>query len=293
MNDSLQPRAHGEFLSRGLRLHYVEWGAPDRPLMIMLHGGLEHCRSMDWLALHFSASYRVVCLDLRGHGDSDHCIGGGYTVPDSVADLRGLYRHLEATQATIIAHSYGANVALYFAALFPTQVKALVAIEGLSPASWMEPNKPVVQVEARLNEWLDCLDKAAMPPRVYATINDAIARVMQNDPLLPTEIAEHVTRFGLKPGADGGFVWKYDPYMRSLFPATPSEAEWHRLWGLVACPTLLMCGELSWASNPALDGRQQYFSDARVVNIPGAGHNLHHHRPEPVEQAISAFLADR
>ena len=43
------PTSHIYFSQR-LRLHYVDWGNPDAPPMILIHGGRDHCRNWDWIA---------------------------------------------------------------------------------------------------------------------------------------------------------------------------------------------------------------------------------------------------
>jgi pimeloyl-ACP methyl ester carboxylesterase len=63
------------------------------------------------------------------------------------------------------------------------------------------------------------------------------------------------------------------------------------LWGRIACPTLLVYGKESWASNPAEDGRAQLFKNARVVTIEKAGHWVHHDRLDEFLQLTGAFLA--
>jgi pimeloyl-ACP methyl ester carboxylesterase len=58
------------FISQRLRLHYVDWGNPDAPPLILQHGGRDHCRSWDWVAEELCKDWHVICPDLRGHGDS-------------------------------------------------------------------------------------------------------------------------------------------------------------------------------------------------------------------------------
>ena len=45
------------FISHRLRLHYVEWGDPDAPPLLLLHGGRDHCRNWDWVAARLLRPY--------------------------------------------------------------------------------------------------------------------------------------------------------------------------------------------------------------------------------------------
>ena len=67
-------------------------------------------------------------------------------------------------------------------------------------------------------------------------------------------------------------------------------AEIERLWANVACPTLLVYGKESWASNPEEDGRAHHFKNARVVMVQNAGHWVHHDQTEFFVKTVEAFL---
>ena len=54
----------------GTPIHYLEWGEPDRPGLVFVHGGAAHAHWWSPIAPLFLREYRVVALDLSGHGDS-------------------------------------------------------------------------------------------------------------------------------------------------------------------------------------------------------------------------------
>src|SRR5690242_18749280 len=68
----------------GLRLHVLETGeAPaGRPAIILLHGIARHAHTFDHIARDFARSYRVLAVDMRGHGDSAWSLEGAYLVQD-------------------------------------------------------------------------------------------------------------------------------------------------------------------------------------------------------------------
>jgi pimeloyl-ACP methyl ester carboxylesterase len=63
-----------------------------------------------------------------------------------------------------------------------------------------------------------------------------------------------------------------------------------QLWNRIDCPTLLMYGANSWASNPEKDGRIRHFRHARVIEFENAGHWLHHDQFQPFIAELRAFL---
>jgi pimeloyl-ACP methyl ester carboxylesterase len=66
----------------GLRIHYLEWGTQGKPPLLLLHGIARVAHSFDHAAPHFESRYRVIAVDMRGHGDSDWDPQGAYLVED-------------------------------------------------------------------------------------------------------------------------------------------------------------------------------------------------------------------
>jgi pimeloyl-ACP methyl ester carboxylesterase len=280
------------FVSQRLRLNYLEWGDAGAPAVILVHGGRDHARAWDDVAQALAASYRVIVPDLRGHGDSQWADAGGYTMPCFMYDLVALIRALNLDQVNLVGHSLGGNIVLRTAGLYPEFVRRAVSIEGLGPSPQQAQEMAAKPVELRLRGWIDeqrQLD--ARTPRTYATLEDALARMQAQNPYLSSAQAFHLTQHGVRPAASGGFVWKYDPYLRSWPPVDLTRDEIRTLWSRITCPVLLVYGTASWASNPGVDGRAQAFRNATVANVEGAGHWVHHDRLETFLQLVTAHLA--
>ena len=80
--------------------------------------------------------------------------------------------------------------------------------------------------------------------------------------------------------------------MRSFSSVDIPYADLERLWGAITCPTLLVYGAESWASNPAEDGRIGSFANAKVSLYDRAGHWVHHDRTADFITEVRGFLAD-
>src|SRR5215475_9475030 len=122
------------FFSQRLRLHYVDWGNPTKPPLLLLHGGRDHCRNWDWAAAALRDDWHVLAPDLRGHGDSAWSTDGSYAIAGYIYDLAQLVHQQRLAPVTIVAHSLGGQIALRYAGLSPDTVARLVAIEGLGPS---------------------------------------------------------------------------------------------------------------------------------------------------------------
>lgn len=289
-DDFIGPTTH-VYVSQRLRLSYLDWGNPDAPPVILVHGGRDHARSWDWVARALRHDWHVIAPDLRGHGDSAWSPDGGYIVPHFVYDLAQLIHQQGFAKVRIVAHSLGGMIALRYAGLYPDLVERMVAIEGLgmAPRALLEVlGKPVAK---RWRSWID--ERRSLSgklPRRYTTIEDAYARMRSENRYLSESQAWHLTRHAVSRNEDGTYSWKFDNYVRAHIPVDVTDAEQHELWAAITCPTLLLYGRDSWASNPATDGRAAHFTNATVVMFDDAGHWLHHDQFDLFMQTLRGFL---
>jgi pimeloyl-ACP methyl ester carboxylesterase len=289
------------YFSQRLRLHYVDWGNPDKPPLLLIHGGRDHCRSWDWTAEALREDWHIIAPDLRGHGDSQWSADGNYTIAGYIYDLAQLIHQQGLAPVTIIAHSLGGNVALRYAGIYPDTVAKLVAIEGLGPrwatAESSDPaardprvrlTQPIVE---RMDEWIRAQrGLAGRMPRRYASLEEAFHRMQEENPHLSAEQALHLTAHGVNQNEDGTYSWKFDNYLRVWPPYDMRGRDIQLLWSRIACPTLILYGKESRFGNPEEDGRARHFRDARIVGLAGAGHWLHHDRLEEFLRIVRGFL---
>ncbi len=286
------PTSHSYFSQR-LRLHYVDWGNPDAPPLLLIHGGRDHCRNWDWVAEALRNDYHIIAPDLRGHGDSQWMVGGTYTINDFIYDIAQLIHQALPKPLTIIGHSLGGNIALRYTGLYPENVRKVVAIEGLGPSPEMLKEMEADNQSQRVRKWVDNLrDLSGRLPRRYQTLEEAYQRMKTENPHLSAERAHHLTVHGMNQNEDGTYSWKFDNYVRVFAPRGFDMEEAAELWAQIDCPTLLFRGTESWASDPHADGRVSHFKDARVENIEGAGHWVHHDQLDEFLRLTRDFLAD-
>jgi pimeloyl-ACP methyl ester carboxylesterase len=281
------------YVSQRLRMHYVDWGNESAPPLLLIHGGKDHARNWDWVARDLRRDYHVIAPDLRGHGDSAWAVGGSYAVGEFVFDIVQLVDALHLAPLTIIGHSLGGAISLHYAGLFPQNVKKLIAIEGLGPSPELERKLEASHPSVRLMEWIQSQKEIAKrQPRRYPSIDEAARRMQEENEFLSPEQARHLTVHGVARNEDGTFSWKFDPYVRSFAPVRFRGADVRSLWERITCPTLLVRGEESWASDPTKDGRMQPFQNARLLNVAKAGHWVHHDQLEYFLQETRKFLAE-
>jgi pimeloyl-ACP methyl ester carboxylesterase len=236
-------------------------------------------------------TWHIIAPDLRGHGDSDWSPSGDYGGLTTLYDLAQLIHQLKLAPVTIVAHSYGGNIALRYTGTYPENVRKLVAIEGLGPSPKMLSERLAKPIAGRLRDWIEAKRAlAGRLPHRYATLDEAFKRMKDANHHLSDEQARHLTVHGVSQNEDGTYSWKFDPYMRVFPPFDLPQPETESLWSAITCPTLLMYGADSWASNPEKDGRAKAFKNARVVMFEKAGHWLHHDQFDRFVGELKAFL---
>ncbi|MAN75213.1 MAG: alpha/beta hydrolase [Henriciella sp.] len=286
----LGPTSHTYFSQR-LKLHYADWGNEDAPPLLLVHGGRDHCRSWDWTAEVLRKDWHVIAPDLRGHGDSAWSPEGNYNMQAYIYDLAQLIHQLKLAPVTIVSHSLGGNICLRYTGLYPENVRKIVAIEGLGPS-------PDRLAERRKTPWQEHFRKmiddkrglAGRQPKRYDTLEQAYARMKEENSFLTAEQARHLTINGIARNEDGTYSWKFDNYLRVWESVDITHEQVAELWSNISCPTLLLYGEKSWASNPAEDGRIKHFKHADVKMFPEAGHWLHHDQFDLFIETLRDFL---
>lgn len=101
--------------------------------IVLLHGFLENSSMWDFFVAELSKKYRVIAIDLLGHGQSDSH-GYIHTMEDQADVVHEILSELRIRKAIFAGHSMGGYVALAYAELYPEQVKALALINSTSRA---------------------------------------------------------------------------------------------------------------------------------------------------------------
>jgi pimeloyl-ACP methyl ester carboxylesterase len=121
-------------LRKGVRLAYVEAGQGEQSILLV-HGMMCNYTHMRFLFDHFAPRYRVVAVDLRGHGASDKP-HSSYTDEEFHDDLTAVGKELGLVKPIGIGHSFGGSTLLHMAVARPGSLGGLVILDsGIRSAS--------------------------------------------------------------------------------------------------------------------------------------------------------------
>ena len=265
----------GDVEAGGVRLRIHRTGG-DKPALVLAHGITDLGLVWTLVARILESTHDVVMVDARGHGGSD-TPDHGYLPTDHAADLAGVIEALNLGQARVMGHSMGAAAATVLAATRPDLVSRLI----LEDPSWRDA--PAV-------------DTAALEEVRDAEIADrrrqlAVQKSLGRDALIESARVDYPTwdESELEPWADGKvqvrpevFEFFFDPH-----------GGWRDLVPRIACPTLLVTGDVSAGAIVTEEQAGEVTSlnpRFEVAHIPGASHSIRRTRFEPFMKAVSAFL---
>jgi esterase len=260
----------------GLRLHYLDWGSPDKPPFIMLHGISRVAHQFDHLAPVFMRDYHVIAIDMRGHGDSAWSPEGAYLVEDYVKDLEAFADQLKLRGLTLLGNSTGGRVVQVYAGLHPDRVSRLIS-EDVGPERTNDIAAAFTrQVRQEENGW--------------ASEQELLASLRKSNAKTPEGILESYAHFASRKREDGRIVWKRDPNLAKGF--VPTE-----LWRFVReieCPAIYILGGASRIVPPETQAKlRETLPNVQIVVMPGLGHYPDQEATEEFVRIVQAFLAGK
>ena len=215
----------------GMTFHVRCHGEIDAPPLVFLHGVLSAAISYDVLCEGLARHRRVVAIDQRGHGDTDHA--DDYAWARWVEDVAAVIESLGLGVVDLVGHSMGAAHAARFAALNPGAVRRLALIEG----GIGRPNAP-----SEPDYWARVAQ--LFPPEGFATLREFVTLATSLFPRADPAIVDRSTANFVR-AANGRWSWPSQADMKMFGTRTEPPPDVERLRASVGCPTLVARAEHS------------------------------------------------
>lgn len=246
------------FQHDGLNFSYLDSGGDGSPV-IALHAHWMEGATYKPLAAALMPEWRVIALDQRGHGYSDHA--PTYTREDYLNDLLALYKHLGIERAALVGNSLGGVNAYQFAARYPDRVTGFVVedvgAEVYEDLNFIRPWAGTFKTREELEE--------RVGPRMAPYIADSIRYTPEGWRLAFDVEDMIVSQNNLK-----GDHWKD--------------------WLASTCPALLIRGSESKISKTEHFEEMAQRRSNTKLKILKAGHVVHQDVPQEFNEAVRQFL---
>jgi pimeloyl-ACP methyl ester carboxylesterase len=264
----------------GYRLAYLDRGTG--PILILIHGFGGSLWQWEYQQVLSHHGYRVITLDLLGSGFSDKP-PLEYRPQEVLRFFLGFMDKLAIPQAALVGNSMGAGVALAVALTAPERVGRLILIGGLPADIKGRLASPLVRkaLESSPPVWL-----AQLGAKLFGSSlgEKVLQEIIHDQSLITPAVLDRSDRNRRQPGLIGPIlaVGKTLPDWESQYAPRLHE---------IRQPTLIIWGEEDRVFPPAV-GRSlsETITASRLTLIPRAGHIPQWEQPEPVNQAIRAFL---
>lgn len=277
--------------TEGLMLTADEWGDPDAPPVVMLHGAGQNRHAWKGTAKRLAGEgWFVVTIDARGHGDSDWSGDENYESDDNARDLHALLERFDRKPA-VVGASMGGMASLAAQRLRSDQLFAAVVLVDITPNFNLDGARRIVGFMSGAPDGFADLDEAA----------DAIAaynphRPRPSDPSGLSKV--------LRQREDGRWVWRWDPaYVTSKQGFDENNeiamAQHMERTGVLmlegACaieaPIMLVRGGQSDLVTPeAVAGFLEAVPAAEYVDVAGTGHMVAGDDNDAFTVAVEEFL---
>jgi len=245
----------------GISIHSAATGTG--PALVFVHGWT--CDSTSWAAQvpAFDKKYRVITLDLPGHGQSGSPKDGKFTMDLFARAVEAVRVESKAQQVVLIGHSMGAPVIRQYAHMFPDHVAGLVAVDGPldvrgfpTPAAGQGP-PPVTGPDGLKNR--ETMIRSMFTPNTPPAVQKSVLAMM----LAPPEAT-----------AAGAMASMFDPSIR---------------WtDTIRAPALAIYAGTSQV--PDLAKTREVLPNFSATQVAGTGHFVMMEKPQEFNGALSGFL---
>ena len=133
----------------GVGLAYDDVGRRDGVPLVFIHGWTANRHRWDDQFGHFAGRYRVISLDLRGHGDSD-LTPDLYTIRGLAREVLALLDGLGVDRFVPVGHSMGGKIALTLALEHPRRVQRLVVVDSVSRMMYSRGRRVLIRLSRLL-----------------------------------------------------------------------------------------------------------------------------------------------
>ncbi len=262
---------------QGCPIHYLRWGDPGKPGLLLVHGNGAHAHWWDFIAPFFLDHYCVAALDLSGMGDSGH--RETYSAEIFAEEMMAVCNDAEfSDKPIIIGHSFGGFVSMMTGTLFGEQLTGVVLVDS--------PVRPPDY------KWEKDPTKAPIrPKKIYEDYQQAKARfrLMPSQPCENHYILEYIADQSLVKVA-GGWTWKFDD---QLFKRS-KRVDLAENLSSMPCRIGVIYGEKSKLFSQEIADYMFQVLDSSVpfVSIPEAHHHLMLDQPLAFISVLRTLLAE-
>ncbi|WP_439487962.1 alpha/beta fold hydrolase [Algoriphagus sp.] len=280
----------------GIRVHYYQAvPAPDKPVIVMVHGVTDNGLCWTTLSLELQKDYNIYMLDTRGHGLSDPFTSSddGQTL---VKDVVGFVEAMNLKNPILMGHSMGAATVMRIGAKYPDLAKAIVMLDPFvsrPTGSGARPTNPPARDTHESSK-----EKETEPKKISVNMfGDPETLVKQNNYSF-----DELVELGKKQSPKWDLMdiqyWAlskkqyHGAYTAEQQQAMSGTMRTEGALAKIAVPSLILKADASPEAKEANETAVVGLDKIKLLHLEGTGHNLHHDDLEATVREIKRFFSE-
>jgi pimeloyl-ACP methyl ester carboxylesterase len=265
-------------LGEGLNVHLRDTGPRDAPVLMLIHGSNASLQTWEPWAERLGARYRIIRMDLPGHGLTGPSPQRAYDNAAYAAVVERLRVKLGVDHIVLAGNSMGGGVAWHYALAHSDHVRALVLIDSIGQPEPGNSKPPLAFRIARLPVLRDIA--AAITPR--SLIADSLPGVFGNPKLADAAMVDRYWELLRYPGNRAATLDRF---------ALPPDSATAAQLAALKLPVLIL-----WGAKDQLiprnsgDWLHARIPGSKLIVYPGTGHLPMEERPDDSTRDLDAFL---
>lgn len=236
--------------------------------IVFLHGFLENQNMWEFCKTEFCKKYRIITLDLLGHGGSEN-MGYLHTMEDNADLVNYVLTKFRIRKAYLVGHSMGGYVALAFAEMFPEKMKGLILLNSTAQEDSEERknnrNRAIIAAKEGFSSYISQSIQNLFATESHKKWENEIEKTKAE--ALKTPLQGIISSLeGMKIRKDRTFILKTTTF-----------------------PKLLILGEKDAVLNFSETKKQVENTDTELISLSGA-HMLHVENKEEVLGILAGFF---
>ena len=266
-------------LPDGVRVHYRDQGNRNGRTVVLVHGFAASLHAWEPWVERLSPDYRVITLDLAGHGLTRTPAGYQMSTAGQVAIINALMRSLQVNRFVLGGNSMGGAVAWNYALVHPDQLQGLVLVDAAGwPVEGKREGSPLAFKLLGNPAGRALLKSIDLTPLAQRGLKTAYV----DEALVTDALVDRYVELAMAPGR------------RELIltgQSGPREPVGRAVFARISVPTLVITGEADKVIPAAASrGLAGAIPGAKLIVYPGVGHVPMEQIPDRSAEDLKAFL---
>lgn len=283
--DARYANEHSRFLtlSNGDRIHYRDQGLRSGTAVVLLHGAMASLHTWEPWVRQLENQYRVITIDLPGHGLTGAVKSGDYSAPAFSEAVSGVVQSLGVSLFVLGGNSMGGGVTWRYALEYPDRVSKMILVNSVAPwgvrrSRTQDSNSPFAPLGW---PWFRTF-AGSINPRILVARG---LRLAYNDsPVVDDQLIDRYNDLILREGTRASILGR---------ASTARSGERQQVdLSVLTQPTLIMWGEQDGVISVDVGKRlAEVLPDAALVIYPDLGHVPMEEDPARTIKDVERFLA--